>query len=71
MRDISMERVNETRERILDIIKSPVLTHEQKLTNLACQADYMQTLKPSVFAICPRVTPRRAPVILRRIMENS
>ena len=39
MRDISMERVNETRERILDIIKSPVLTHEQKLTNLACQAD--------------------------------
>ncbi|HBN57171.1 MAG TPA: YjjI family glycine radical enzyme [Lachnospiraceae bacterium] len=39
MREISMERVNETRERILDIIKSPVLTHEQKLTNLACQAD--------------------------------
>ena len=39
MRDISMERVNETRENILSIIKSPVLTHEQKLTNLACQAD--------------------------------
>ena len=33
MRDISMERVNETRENILSIIKSPVLTHEQKLTN--------------------------------------
>ena len=39
MRDISMERVNETREKILEIIESPVLTHEQKLTNLANQAD--------------------------------
>ena len=39
MRPISMERVNETRENILDIIKSPTLTHEQKLTNLANQAD--------------------------------
>ncbi len=39
MRDISMERVNETRERILGIIESPTLTHEQKLTNLACAAD--------------------------------
>lgn len=34
-----MERVDETRERILGIIKSPVLTHEQKLTNLASAAD--------------------------------
>lgn len=39
MREISMERVNETRDNILGIIKSPSLTHEQKLTNLACQAD--------------------------------
>ena len=39
MRDISMERVNETRAKILEIIESPVLTHEQKLTNLANQAD--------------------------------
>ncbi len=39
MRDISMERVNETRAAILSIIESPVLTHEQKLTNLAGQAD--------------------------------
>lgn len=39
MRNISMDRVNETRENILGIIKSPTLTHEQKLTNLACQAD--------------------------------
>ena len=39
MRDISMERVNATREQILEIIKSPTLTHEQKLTNLANQAD--------------------------------
>ncbi len=39
MRDISMERVEETRKNILSIIKSPSLTHEQKLTNLANQAD--------------------------------
>ncbi|MDO4321415.1 MAG: YjjI family glycine radical enzyme [Lachnospiraceae bacterium] len=39
MREISMERVNETREKILEIIKSPSLTHEQKVTNLAGQAD--------------------------------
>jgi len=39
MRDISMDRVNKTREQILSIIESPELTHEQKLTNLACQAD--------------------------------
>lgn len=39
MRNILMDRVNETRENILGIIKSPTLTHEQKLTNLACQAD--------------------------------
>lgn len=39
MRDISMERVNQTRDNILDIITSSTLTHEQKLTNLAGQAD--------------------------------
>lgn len=39
MRDISMERVNETRKNILDIIESPTLTHEQKVTCLANQAD--------------------------------
>ncbi|MDO5425115.1 MAG: YjjI family glycine radical enzyme [Eubacteriales bacterium] len=39
MREISMERVNQTREAILNIIESPSLTHEQKLTNLAGQAD--------------------------------
>lgn len=39
MRDISMERVNETRAQILDTIKSPVLTHEQKVTNMANLAD--------------------------------
>ena len=47
MRDISMERVNETRENILSIIKSPVLTHEQKLTNLACQADSLMEVLDS------------------------
>lgn len=39
MRDISMERVNQTREAILGVIKDRTLTHEQKLTNLAVQAD--------------------------------
>ena len=39
MRDISMERVNETRNEILEIIKSPVLTHEQKVCNMATAAD--------------------------------
>jgi len=39
MRDITMERVNQTREHILNIIESPTLTHEQKLTNLANAAD--------------------------------
>ena len=39
MRDISMERVNETRKNILEIIESATLTHEQKLTCLANQAD--------------------------------
>lgn len=39
MRDISMERVNETREAILGIIKDRTLTHEQKLTSLAGKAD--------------------------------
>ena len=41
MRDISMERVNETRKNILEIIESATLTHEQKLTCLANQADYL------------------------------
>lgn len=39
MRDISMERVDETRKEILDIIKSATLTHEQKVTSLANKAD--------------------------------
>ncbi|MGL5258698.1 MAG: YjjI family glycine radical enzyme [Lachnospiraceae bacterium] len=39
MRAISMERVESTRNDILNIIKSPCLTHEQKLTNLASKAD--------------------------------
>lgn len=39
MRPISMERVEDTRAQILDTIKSPTLTHEQKVTCLANQAD--------------------------------
>ena len=41
MRDISMERVNRTRQQILDTIKSPTLTHEQKVCTMAGEADSM------------------------------
>ena len=39
IRPISNERVEKTREEILDIIKSSTLTHEQKVTCLANKAD--------------------------------
>lgn len=39
MRDISMDRVNETRAQILNTITDPLLTHEQKVTNMAGLAD--------------------------------
>ena len=39
MRNISMKQVNDTREEILSTIKSPELTHEQKITCLAGKAD--------------------------------
>ena len=39
MRDISMERVNKTREAILETIKSPTLTHEQKVCSTSGLAD--------------------------------
>lgn len=39
MKPISRERIETTREQILSIIKNGTLTHEQKLTNLAGQAD--------------------------------
>ena len=45
MRKISMERVEETRERILGIIQSPVLTHEQKVANLAIAADSLLVVR--------------------------
>ncbi|MBQ8637540.1 MAG: DUF3029 family protein, partial [Lachnospiraceae bacterium] len=35
MRQISIERMEQTREEILGIIKNKTLTHEQKLTNLS------------------------------------
>ena len=41
MRPISMERVEDTRKQIYNIITSTTLTHEQKLTNLANAADSM------------------------------
>ncbi len=39
MRPVTMERVEDTRKDILDIIKSAELTHEQKVTCLANKAD--------------------------------
>lgn len=39
MRPITMQRVEETRLQILDTIKSPILTHEQKVNVLAKKAD--------------------------------
>ena len=39
MRDISMERVNNTRQDMLGIVKSSELTHEQKVANMANAAD--------------------------------
>lgn len=39
MRDISIERMNTTRNEILEIIKSATLTHEQKVAGMAAKAD--------------------------------
>ncbi len=39
MKDISLERVDATRKGILETIKSPTLTHEQKVATLANAAD--------------------------------
>lgn len=39
MKTISMSRVEQTRQEILDTIKSPVLTHEQKVATMAGCAD--------------------------------
>jgi len=39
MRDITMERVNETRAKMLETVKSPTLTHEQKVAAMANHAD--------------------------------
>lgn len=39
MRDISIERINTTRNEILEIIKSATLTHEQKVAGMAAKAD--------------------------------
>lgn len=39
MRDITMERVNDTRNRMLETVKSPTLTHEQKVATMANLAD--------------------------------
>ena len=39
MRDIDIKRVNDTREQILYTVKSPTLTHEQKVATMANLAD--------------------------------
>lgn len=86
MRDISMERVNETRKNILEIIESATLTHEQKLTCLANQADSLMEvldlpegldellnvpIDRNVSATCLKDMRRCVRVTLSRIMRNS
>ena len=86
MRDISMERVNETRKNILEIIESATLTHEQKLTCLANQADSLMEVldlpegldellmyrsTANVSATCLKDMRRCVRVTLSRIMRNS
>ena len=39
MREIGMDRVNETRKQMLETVKSTVLTHEQKVATMANLAD--------------------------------
>ena len=39
MRDISLEKVNEIRERMLETVKTASLTHEQKVATMANHAD--------------------------------
>ncbi|MDO4521789.1 MAG: YjjI family glycine radical enzyme [Eubacteriales bacterium] len=46
MREITMERVNQVRDEILETVKSATLTHEQKVAALANKADsLMEVLK--------------------------
>ena len=65
MRDISMERVNETREKMLETVKSPTLTHEQKVATMANLADSLLEVVD-----WQRDTHRSVPGILSRIMRN-
>lgn len=77
MRDIDMERVNGTREKMLETVKSPVLTHEQKVAAMANLADSLlevvdlpeglhdlmdQPIDSKCFATWQRVMHRFAPV---------
>ena len=39
MRDISLEKVNEIRDKMLETVKSASLTHEQKVAAMANHAD--------------------------------
>ena len=39
MRDINLDKVNKIRESMLDTVKSPSLTHEQKVATMANHAD--------------------------------
>lgn len=41
MREIDMKRVNDTRDQMLATVKSPTLTHEQKVATMANLADSM------------------------------
>ena len=39
MRDINLDKVNKIRESMLETVKSPSLTHEQKVATMANHAD--------------------------------
>ena len=85
MRDIEMSRVNATREEMFETVKSPTLTHEQKLTTMTNLADSLlevlklpkgldellnQRLISSVSATLRKVMLPYVPDILFRIMPS-
>ena len=68
-----MERVENTRQEILNIITSRKLTHEQKLTNLAGQADSLLEvldLPDGLEDLLEPVVESSASVICLRVMHR-
>lgn len=68
-----MERVENTRQEILNIITSRKLTHEQKLTNLAGQADSLLEvldLPDGLEELLERLRESSVSVICLRVMHR-